>query len=309
MLGPVFRQCQRRVDALTWRQFSTTPAVQLRRDPKSQIRIPSKKALAAKIKRRQALAAKEDEKAEKLPLEDAINVLRAVEVASPNSIYELTVRTEVGNGLAVPKGRVNLPREAKKSKEEKIVVFAEGKIAEEARKAGADVVGGPELMESVRNSSFEWFRAVKLTFAICDIVQILQNRIRPTTVLCTPALIKTITPKLGRHLGPLGLMPSERRGTVTEDMAGYLQKLKGTSEWRADKAGTIRVPIAVMNFPVSDVVKNIRHFMISVKKATGNMRDESDRQRVKGTGPKPVVPIKKVILSSRQGPGIRIADI
>ncbi|KAG2022783.1 mitochondrial 54S ribosomal protein MRPL1 [Coprinopsis cinerea AmutBmut pab1-1] len=286
MLGPVFRQCQRRVDALTWRQFSTTPAVQLRRDPKSQIRIPSKKALAAKIKRRQALAAKEDEKAEKLPLEDAINVLRAVEVASPNSIYELTVRTEVGNGLAVPKGRVNLPREAKKSKEEKIVVFAEGKIAEEARKAGADVVGGPELMESI-----------------------LQNRIRPTTVLCTPALIKTITPKLGRHLGPLGLMPSERRGTVTEDMAGYLQKLKGTSEWRADKAGTIRVPIAVMNFPVSDVVKNIRHFMISVKKATGNMRDESDRQRVKGTGPKPVVPIKKVILSSRQGPGIRIADI
>lgn len=77
--------------------------------------------------------------------------------------------------------------------------------------------------------------------------QILQNRIRPTTVLCTPALIRTITPRLGRFLGPLGLMPSERRGTVLEDMAGYLGKLRGTSEWRADKGGTIRIPIAAVS--------------------------------------------------------------
>lgn len=75
-----------------------------------------------------------------------------MEVTSPSSLYELLVKTEVGNGLAVPKGRVSLPREAKKSSEEKIVVFAEGKIAEEAKKAGADVVGGPELIEPVSNS-------------------------------------------------------------------------------------------------------------------------------------------------------------
>lgn len=77
--------------------------------------------------------------------------------------------------------------------------------------------------------------------------QILKNQIRPTTVLCTPALIKAITPRLGRHLGPLGLMPSERRGTVLDDMAGYLQRLRGTSEWRADKSGTIRMPIGVVS--------------------------------------------------------------
>lgn len=70
------------------------------------------------------------------------------------------------------------------------------------------------------------------------------NRHRATTILCTPQLIKTITPKLGRFLGPLGLMPSERRGTVTEDIAGYIQRLRGTSEWRADRAGNIRTPIA-----------------------------------------------------------------
>ena len=113
------------------------------------------------------MAAKIDEKAEKLPLAEAIQVLRvcdrsvtpdahsiltslqAVEVASPNAIYELCIKTEVGNGIAVPKGRVSLPREAKPSKEEKILVFAEGKQADEARKAGADVVGGPELIDAV----------------------------------------------------------------------------------------------------------------------------------------------------------------
>ncbi|TFK26730.1 50S ribosomal protein L1 [Coprinopsis marcescibilis] len=286
MLTSIFRHCPRRADLLTWRQFSTTPAVQLRRDPKAQIRVPSKKAMAAKLKRKAAIAAKLDGKSEKLPLLDAINVLRAVEVTSPNSIYELLVKTEVGNGLAVPKGRVSLPRQAKASADEKLVVFAEGKLAEEAKKAGADVVGGLELIE-----------------------QILSNKLRPTTVLCTPGLIKAITPRLGRFLGPLGLMPSERRGTVTEDVASYIKRLHGTSEWRADKSGTIRVPIGVLHFPVDDVVKNIKHFMISVKKATGNLRDEKDRQRTKGTGPKPVTPIKKVMISSRQGPGIRIADI
>lgn len=62
--------------------------------------------------------------------------------------------------------------------------------------------------------------------------------------LCTPALIRAITPKLGRVLGPRGLMPSERRGTVTEDIAAYIRRLKGTSEWKGDKVGTIRAPIA-----------------------------------------------------------------
>ncbi|KAF6754296.1 50S ribosomal protein L1 [Ephemerocybe angulata] len=258
MLGSIFRRCSRPcIDSSAWRQFSTTPAVQLRRDPKSAIRVPSKKAMAAKAKRREAIAAKLDAKAEKLPLLDAIQVLRAVEVASPNAIYELSIKTLVGNGIAVPKGRVSLPREAKSSPDEKIL------------KAGADFVGGLEMCEAILN-----------------------NRLRPTTVLCTPDLIRAITPRLGRFLGP-------SRGTVVDDVAGYLQRLRGT----------IRAPIAVMNFPVEDVVKNIRHFLTSVKKATGNMRDESDRNRAKGSAPKPVTPIKKVILSSRQGPGIRIADI
>jgi len=72
-----------------------------------------------------------------------------VEVASPNSLYELVIKTEIGNGTAVPRGRVNLPREAKPRAEDKILVFAEGRSADEAKKAGAHIVGGPELVEGV----------------------------------------------------------------------------------------------------------------------------------------------------------------
>jgi len=198
-------------------------------------------------------------------------------------LFELYVKTQVGNGLAVPRGRVSLPREAKPRPEDKILVFAEGRQADEARKAGAHIVGGPELIDGI-----------------------LSNRIRATTILCVPSLIRSITPKLGRFLGPLGLMPSERRGTVTENIAGYISRLQGSWEWRGDKTGNIRAPIAAIHFPVEDVVTNFRLFINSIKRATGNAKDPGAAGR-KG-GAKPVAPITKVMLSSRQGPGIRISD-
>ena len=74
-------------------------------------------------------------------------------------------------------------------------------------------------------------------------LQILDNRIRATTYLSTRAFIRAITPRLGRFLGPQGLMPSERRGTVTDNIKTYMERLQGTSEWRADKAGNIHLPI------------------------------------------------------------------
>lgn len=90
-------------------------------------------------------------------------------------------------------------------------------------------------------------------------------------------------------------MPSERRGTVTDDIAGYIQRLHGTSEWRADRTGNIRTPIAAvcflyhaaffqlktcqMNFPIEDVVRNVRHFLASVKRATGNTKEEDKKSK------------------------------
>jgi large subunit ribosomal protein L1 len=79
--------------------------------------------------------------------------------------------------------------------------------------------------------------------------QILSRRHNATVILSTTPLIRAITPKLGRFLGPLGLMPSERRGTVTDDIPGYLSRLQGTSEWRGDKDGTIRAAIAKVRYP------------------------------------------------------------
>lgn len=74
-------------------------------------------------------------------------------------------------------------------------------------------------------------------------IQILSNKVKATTFLSTHAFIKAITPKLGRFLGPKGLMPSERRGTVTDDIGSYIRKLSGTNEWKADKDGIVRMSL------------------------------------------------------------------
>ena len=71
-------------------------------------------------------------------------------MGSPNSCYELVVKTALGKGTTIPKGRYSLPREAKQGNADKILVFAEGRVADEARRAGADIVGGPELADGVR---------------------------------------------------------------------------------------------------------------------------------------------------------------
>jgi large subunit ribosomal protein L1 len=117
--------------------------------------------------------------------------------------------------------------------------------------------------------------------------------------LSTPALVKTISQRLGRVLGPRGLMPSERRGTVTDDVGGYIRRLQGTTEWKGDKRGTIRTPIAKvspvsrhfsvrqvsltacveLDYPVEDVMKNVRHFITAVKRATGNQPQSADRDQ------------------------------
>ena len=76
-------------------------------------------------------------------------VMQAVEVGSPNATYELVIKTAMPRGSAIPKGRVSLPREPKAKPKDKVLVFADGKAAEDAKKAGAEIVGGAELVEGV----------------------------------------------------------------------------------------------------------------------------------------------------------------
>ncbi|KAJ7755071.1 ribosomal protein L1-like protein [Mycena maculata] len=264
------------------RQFTTTPAVLARKGQVQKIRIPSKKAMAAKAKRRAAKEARLVDHSDDMTLESAIAVLRAVEVACPTGCYELFVKTDLrGGGIAVPKGRINIPREPKPRPEDTILVFAEGRQAEEAKRAGAQIVGGTDLIEGI-----------------------LSSRLKANTILCTPSLIRAITPRLGRFLGPIGLMPTERRGTVTDDVAGYIKRIKSSSEWKADRAGNIRMPVARMDFPLEDVVTNFRYVMESIKRVTGNVKLRDQREE----NTRKVTPIMKVTLSSRNAPSIPISD-
>ncbi|KAK0233787.1 ribosomal protein L1-like protein [Armillaria fumosa] len=268
------------------RSFHSTPnaavSYRARKGLVSQIRTPSKRAMAAKIKRKAAAAAAKDTST-RLTLQDAIGVLKAISIPSPRaSTVSLLVKTKLGTGVAVPRGRYKLPKEATNAAEDIVCVFAEGRQADDAKRAGAHIVGGIELIEGI-----------------------VSNRIRATTFLCTTGLIKAITPRLGRVLGPKGLMPSERRGTVTDDVGGYIRKLVGTTEWKADKQGVIRLPIAKTDWTAEDVVKNFEHVMTSVKRATGNL---SVKEGGKASVGSHSAPITKVMLSATQGPGVRISN-
>jgi len=102
----------------------------------------------------------------------------------------------------------------------------------------------------------------------------------------------------------MGLMPTERRGTVTDDVEGYIKRIKSSSEWKADRAGNIRMPIARMDFSIEDVVKNFRYVMDAIKRVTGNVKLRDTRE----DNQRKVIPITKVTLSSRSAPGIPISD-
>lgn len=139
-----------------------------KRDARNKIRIPSKKMQAIKAQRRALKAQKNAFAHEKMTLEEAIAVLRvsssntsdtplynftllkAVEVAKPEAAYELVIKCKLERGMAVPRGRINLPRDAGAKRAETILVFAEGRAAQEAKNAGADIVGGLELVDGVR---------------------------------------------------------------------------------------------------------------------------------------------------------------
>lgn len=84
--------------------------------------------------------------------------LQAVETTRPYATYELTVKTQMGRGSTIPKGRINLPREAKVKTKDRVLVFAEGRQAEGAKRAGAEFVGGVEMVEAVRFFPFLSFQ-------------------------------------------------------------------------------------------------------------------------------------------------------
>jgi large subunit ribosomal protein L1 len=151
----------------------------------------------------------------------------------------------------------------------RVAVFAKGPKAEEARKAGADLVGDEDLAEKVQAGTIEFDRCI-----------------------ATPDMMGTLG-KLARVLGPRGLMPNPKLGTVTMDVAEAVKAAKGGQvEYRADKAGIVHAGIGKASFSAENIEKNLRSFVDAVVKA-------------KPTGVKGSY-LKKISLSSTMGPSVRV---
>lgn len=165
------------------------------------------------------------------------------------------------------RGAVVLPHGTGKTK--KVLVVAEGEKAQEAKDAGADIVAGKEILEDIKKG---W-----LDFEV---------------MIATPNMMAELG-KLGRILGPKGLMPNPKTGTVTMDIAKAVKDAKaGKVEYRADKQGMIHCPVGKIEFSEEDLLKNYATLADAVLRAKP--------ASAKGTF------VKSVYLSTTMGPGIKL---
>jgi large subunit ribosomal protein L1 len=173
-----------------------------------------------------------------VPLAEAIRQLKQF----GNTKFNQTV--EVSTNLGIDprqsdqnvRGSVGLPHGIGKSV--RVAVFAQGDNAEKARAAGADIVGADDLAGQIKNGVMDF-----------------------DVALATPDMMGVVGP-LGRILGPRGLMPSPRSGTVTTDIAGAVKEFKaGKIEFRNDKGGNVAAPVGKLSFEEQQLVENIEAFL------------------------------------------------
>ncbi len=203
-------------------------------------------------------------------LEEAVPLLQKVKYAKFDETVEVTLRLGVDPKHAdqMVRGTVVLPHGLGKSK--KVLVIAGGDKVREAQEAGADIVGGEETVEKIQKENWTDFDAV----------------------IATPDMMKSVG-RLGKVLGPKGLMPNPKTGTVTFDIAKAVKEIKaGKVEFRTDKTALVHVPVGKMSFEANKLIDNATTVLTSVIKA------------------KPAVAkgkyIKGATLSSTMGPGILI---
>lgn len=202
-------------------------------------------------------------------LEAALKAVKERTKAKFDETIELAVNLGVDPKYPdqMVRGVCNLPNGSGKTV--RVAVFARGAKADEAKEAGADIVGAEDLVEQVQ--------AGNLNFDRC---------------IATPDMMALVG-RLGKVLGPRGLMPNPRVGTVTMDVATAVAGAKGGAvEFRAEKAGIVHAGVGKASFSDEALLENIRAFMDAIVKA-------------RPTGAKGTY-VKKVALSSTMGPGVRV---
>jgi len=203
-------------------------------------------------------------------LKDAVPLLQKVKYAKFDETVEITMRLGVDPKHAdqMVRGTVVLPHGLGKSK--RVLVIASGEKVKEAEQAGADFVGGEEMVEKINKENWTDFDAL----------------------IATPDVMKSVG-RLGKVLGPKGLMPNPKTGTVTFDVARAVQEVKaGKVEFRTDKTALVHVPVGKISFPPEKLIDNATTVITSVVKAKPTV--------AKGKY------VKGCYLSSSMGPGISI---
>ena len=202
-------------------------------------------------------------------VEEAIGIVKANATAKFDETIEVAMNLGVDPRHAdqMVRGVVSLPKGTGKAV--RVAVFAKGDKAEEAKKAGADVVGAEDLMETVQGGQIDFDR-----------------------VIATPDMMGVVG-RLGKVLGPKGLMPNPKLGTVTMDVTKAVTDAKGGQvEFRVEKAGIVHAGIGKASFSEDDLRENFRAFMDAIQKA-------------RPTGAKGKF-VEKVSVSSTMGPGVKI---
>src|SRR5512138_273686 len=203
-------------------------------------------------------------------LQEAVPLLQKVKYAKFDETVEVTLRLGVDPKHAdqMVRGTVVLPHGLGKSK--KVLVIASGEKVREAEAAGADIVGGEDMVEKIQKENWTDYDAV----------------------VATPDMMRSVG-KLGKVLGPRGLMPNPKTGTVTPDVARAVQEVKaGKVEFRTDKTALVHVPVGKMSFEAQKLIENATTVISSIIKAKP--------AAAKGKY------IKGATLSSSMGPGIQI---
>lgn len=223
----------------------------------------------SKLNKKQKQALKIIDLQRKYPLEEAIIKLQECPRAKFDESVDISLKLGIDPKKSDQQIRstVSLPHGT--GKRTRIAVFARGQQLEEAEKAGADFVGSDDLVEKVKNGWTEF-----------------------DAVVATPDMMKEVG-KLGKVLGPRGLMPTPKAGTVTTDVTRAITELKsGKIEFRTDKTAGVNNAIGKISFSKEAICENVRVFLQAIMRAKpANAKGEY---------------IQGLVLSSTMGPGIKV---